>query len=235
MDLSKAFDSIPHGLMLAKLNAYGLSTHACNFLKSYLCDRKQCVKLSTYRSEWKILERGVPQGSVAGPLLFNIFINDIFLFLTDSCDIYNYADDNSIACHNKDVDIVRHRLESAAGIALKWFKQNHMQANADKFQSILFHRSKCIPNYVFNVNNVSIPTESSVKLLGVLLDNKLNFESHVSTICKKAAAQVKALMRLPDVLSTSCRKRIYEAFISSHFNYCSLVWHFCGKKSTRKV
>ena len=94
MDLSKAFDCLPHGLLIAKRHAYGLDVSACELFVDYLRHRKQRVQIGTTRSSW--MELGVPQGSILGPLLFNIFINDLFLFIKN-CTLHNYADDNSMA------------------------------------------------------------------------------------------------------------------------------------------
>ena len=105
MDLSKAFDCLPHALLLAKLNAYGLSTAVCELMSSYLNQRMQRVKISNCRSSWKILNKGVPQGSILGPLLFNVFMNDMFLFM-ERCNLYNYADDNSIIYSSPDIETV---------------------------------------------------------------------------------------------------------------------------------
>ena len=102
MDLSKAFDCLPHALLLAKLNAYGLSTAACELMSSYRNQRMQRVKISNCRSSWKILNMGVPQGSILGLLLFNVFMNDMFLFM-ERCNLYNYADDNSIIYSSPDI------------------------------------------------------------------------------------------------------------------------------------
>ena len=95
MDLSKAFDSLPHGLLLAKLNSYGVSMEACDFIRSYLGNRPQQVKIGQYKSSWKIINRGIPQGSLTGPMLFNFFLNDIFYYLNTN-NICNYADDNTL-------------------------------------------------------------------------------------------------------------------------------------------
>ena len=102
MDLSKAFDCLPHGLIIDKLAAYGLSDSACSLLQSYLSDRKQMVKLGHCKSTFLKIIKGVPQGSILGPLLFNIFLNDIFYFVKKS-NLYNYADDNTLCYSHHDL------------------------------------------------------------------------------------------------------------------------------------
>ena len=96
MDLSRAFDCLPHDLLLGKLRAYGLTENACSLVSSYLSNRKQQVKLGPHCSDWGDIVKGVPQGSILGHLLFNIFINDIF-HIVDQSSLYNYADDNTLS------------------------------------------------------------------------------------------------------------------------------------------
>jgi retron-type reverse transcriptase len=139
MDLSRAFDCLPHRLLLAKLNAYGVDDKACNLLMSYLRKRQQRVKVGVTKSDWTTILKGIPQGSILGPLLFNIFINDLLFSLTqmNSCTIYNYADDNSIAYASHSLDDVKINIERSTEECLNWFIRNHMQANPAKFQSMI--------------------------------------------------------------------------------------------------
>ena len=123
VDLSKAFDSLPHGLLVAKLFAYGVELPACKLLCSYLYKRHQRVKIGDAKSDWLNIEKGVPQGSILGPLLFNVLINDIFFFDSDAT-IYNYADDNCIAYAHNDIYSIKSVLERDVEKLLDWFKNN---------------------------------------------------------------------------------------------------------------
>ena len=140
MDLSKAFDCLPHGLLIAKLRAYGLTLHACELVASYLSDRRQRVKIGNSRSQWKCLEKGVPQGSILGPLLFNIFLNDLFYFV-EKCNLYNFADDNSLATVSPCVDDLVRNLQYDSKICIDWFTKKVWRQTLPNFSLWLYHRN----------------------------------------------------------------------------------------------
>ena len=137
LDLSKAFDCLPHRLLICKWHVYGASRKSCSLMLSYLKDRLQRVKISAAKSNWAKMTKGVPQGSVLSPMLFNIFINDLLFVLGDTCPLYNYADDNTLGFYHTDIDILKSQLEDGSKITLDWFDENHMKANISKFQSII--------------------------------------------------------------------------------------------------
>ena len=137
MDLSKAFDCLDHDLLIAKLHAYGFSRSALELIYSYLNDRKQRVKVNGSFSAWKESTKGLPQGSVLGPLLFNIFINDIF-FLVNETEVCNYADDTTIFACDPDVNNVQYKLEADVCLLSKWFVDHHMKPNDAKCHFTLF-------------------------------------------------------------------------------------------------
>ena len=178
MDLSKAFDCLPHDLLLLKLESYGLSKSALNLLKSYLSNRKQCVKIGQSVSEMLDIYKGVPQGSILGPVLFNVFINDIFLFVKN-CDLYNYADDNTLSKSGTSLATVSKSLEEDSKSLISWFSSNKMQANPEKFQAIAIGNKTHKQNIAFNLNGNNIKCDEEVKLLGVTIDFKHSYINHL--------------------------------------------------------
>jgi hypothetical protein len=222
MDLSKAFDCLPHCLLIAKLHAYGFTQNSCLLVAAYLSNRQQRVKLGSIRSSWLTFNKGVPQGSILGPVLFNIFIHDLFYFT--SSILLNYADDNTIVYCNSDLECLVQKLSYESNVAVKWFSENGMQANPGKFQCIISHRRiktyKSIP-----VGDITIAPQQSVKLLGVTFDVDLSFNEHIDDVCKKASKSLNVLKRFSNILSIENKKRIFHSFIASQFNYCSIIWH----------
>ena len=166
-DLSKAFDSMPHGLVIAKLHAYGLSKEACGLIMSYLCDRHQRVKIQGVVSDWTVVNRGVPQGSVLGPLLFNIFVNDLF-YVDMSSEIKNYADDNHITANDPCLSTLIDRLSADSENAISWFNSNYLGANPDKFQCVIMNRKGKV-NVPVPVHGGTLASSGDLKVLGIIL------------------------------------------------------------------
>ena len=225
MDLSKAFDSIPHDLLIAKMYAYGFSINAVTFFYSYLKRRKQNVKINNTHSVFQVLLSGVPQGSILGPLLFNIFINDLYLWITKT-DLLNFADDNTITAAERTIENLLSTLETESQAAIEWFKLNEMIVNPEKFQVIVVKKNAKMKNYYpLNINDLTINSENSVKLLGIETDNKLPFEQHIYTLCNKASNQLNAIGRIQKFMGFKEKEVLLNSLVYSNFNYCPLVWH----------
>ena len=235
-DLSKAFDCLSHDLLIAKLDAYGFDKSALKFIYDYLKGRRQRTKVSGAYSSWKELLCGVPQGSILGPLLFNIFINDIFYFL-NKAKIANYADDNSIYAIEDDILELLKTLESETSTVLNWFKINEMKSNNDKCHLIVANtnnRSYSSTSYIY-LDNAFLESEESVKLLGVKIDKDLNFNEHITNLLKKGNQKLHALMRISKFLSEDKLKLIMKTFIESQFNYCPLLWMCHSRTLNQKI
>jgi hypothetical protein len=227
MDLSKAFDCLPHCLLIAKLYAYGFSEKSCLLIASYLSERKQRVKLGNVKSSWKDLKKGVPQGSIMGPVLFNFFIHDLYYFMK-RCYLLNYADDDTLVFSHTNINELYSSLKIDADIAVNWFESNGMKANPDKFQFIVSHRNKDVTDPIV-ISGMSIAPEQKVKLLGITIDKKLTFDTYVENICRNASKQLNVLKRFSKILGQKQKLRVFQSFIVSNFNYCPVVWNFCSK------
>ena len=233
MDLSKAYDCLPHDLLIAKLEAYGLDVNSLRLMYSYLDSRLQRVKIGSHRSSAKVIKIGVPQGSVLGPLLFNFFINDLFLNNLDS-EICNFADDNTLYSCGHDLQEIVTNLEDDLSKLLEWFKSNGMVANPKKFQ-LMFLGLQGKIKLRLNIEGSKVPTTGHVKLLGVEIDSKATFNKHIETLCSKVNRKVSAFARLNNYISREQALTVCNTVILSNFNYCPLIWLFCNKGANKEI
>ena len=204
MDLSKAFDCLPPDLITEKLRAYGLSNDAVELIHDYLSNRKQCVKIGEHCSSFQKITKGVPQGSILGPLIFNIFLNDTFYFI-EKGKLFNYADDNTLSFSHPDFVTLLTVLEQESRVLIDWFSRNCMKANPEKFQTFAVGEKTYGEKPTFKIGETEIECEKTVKLLGVEIDYLLTFDTQVSNMYKKASQQINVLKRIGKYLNFESR------------------------------
>ena len=225
MDLSKTFDCIPRDPVISKLAAYGFDKNMIYYIYSHLKSRKQCVSVNNIKSTFEEIISGVPQGSIVGSVLFNIFLNYFFYFVL-VVSANNFAEDNTLSSFSTAIENVISILKSESEIIINWFKDNHMIVNPGKFKAIIFDTHKRNhTNQIINIDQKEIKAVSKVRLLGIEIDEKLNFNHHTNNFCKSVSNQLNALIRLKHLLGFKERKVLANTFVMSNFNYCSLVWN----------
>ena len=229
-DLSKAFDFLSHELLIAKLEAYGFDEKSLKLIYNYLTNGRQRVKINDSYSSWREILYGVPQGSILGPLLFNIFICDMFYFL-DNYELANYADDSTPYSAKRNHKLVTGELEISSSILFKWLRTNYMKVNTDKSHLLLSGNA----SLTSNIDNNLIESENEQVLLGVMIDSNLSFEKHINNLCKKASQKLNTLARISGYINLQKRRVIMKSFITSQFGYCPLSWMFHSKRLNNKI
>ena len=178
--------------------------------------------------------KGVPQGSILGPLIFDIFMNDLFYFVKQG-NLFNYVDDNSGSVNHMELHDVSRLLQAEAEVTVKWFSENAMQANPAKLQGILLKGNKHASDFKVSIRGQYIDFSESITALGICIDENLTFVIHVNNICLKASRNISALRRLTGLLDLPNKKAIYDRFIVSNFNDCLLVCLFTSRASITKI
>jgi len=228
-DLSKAFDLIDHELLLAKMERYGFRGVALNWFRSYLVDRQQYVSIisadneNECRSFINKTSLGVPQGSILGPVLFNIFINDLPLFV-DS-DLVMYADDTTAVFSAGTQEELLEKARTTVEQLNVWFNKNNLKLNLEKTNLIIINNYAgfTLTNQI-QINNVFISELKSICFLGLTIDHQLTFENHILTINKKLNAVTFALRSLYENVNMQVLKTLYYGCFESILRYCILFW-----------
>ena len=229
LDLKKAFDLVSHKILKKKLSLYLCNSTSLSFIESYLDNRSQFVLCNGQFSSSETVTRGVPQGTVLGPLLFGLFINDLPLSISDPCVMCDlFADDSTLHCSGKKLSHVQNSLQHSLHDVANWCSLNEMVIHPGKTKCMAIaarqkHQTEPLTLSLVLDNN---PLEQirSHKVLGVFIDDKLRWENHINFLSKKLARSVFLLNRLTPYLDSNARKMFFHAHCLSHINYSSIVW-----------
>ena len=236
IDLQKAFDTVDHSILLHKLNLYGVRGIANNWFKSYLSNRNQYVSYSKSKSSIRRISVGVPQGSVLGPLLFLIYINDLCNAVQYS-ETSLFADDTSIVYSDFNLQNIENRINADLENLFNWLCANKISLNVTKTKILLFRNvhKPINHNLNFSINNQSIKLSQSVKYLGVILDNFLNWNLYTKNLCSKLNKANGAISRLRHYVPRSILIQVYYALFFSHINYACQIWGQTFNQNVQRI
>ena len=224
LDLSKAFDTLDHNILLSKLSFYGINGRALELIKSYLSDRFQFVMFEDIRSNLMEIKCGVPQGSILGPLLFIIYMNDL-QFSSTQFNMVIYADDTAL-CTTLNLDSTNQKkLNAELKLINQWLQINKLSLNVSKTKAMLFHTPQRKVTYpTLKIDNHKIEFVSKFNYLGIIIDENLNWNVHIETLTKKISKTIGIINKLKNQLPTETLLNIYNALVASYLNYGIAVW-----------
>ena len=196
------------------------------WFESYLSDRSQCVDIGGTRSDFLPVTCGVPQGSILGPLLFLIYINDMNISLT--CRLSLYADDSALLFSHRNPQIIADRLSTELSTCKRWLVDNRLSLHVGKTEALLFgskRKLKGVDNFKIHCDGTPVERKFSVKYLGVLLDANMNGSAHAGNLMKVCAGRLAFLYRNASLLDEKCRRMLCSSLIQSYIDYCCSSWY----------
>ena len=225
VDLEKAFDTVNHKILLSKLDHYGIRGRANEWVKSYLSNRDQFVNLNNCTSSKNSIKCGVPQGSILGPLLFIIYINDMNKAIAN-CVTHHFADDTNLLYAHKDPNVIRKVVNKDLDLLFQWLCANRLSLNVSKTEFIIFRPPKknLSDRIVLTLNNTKIFESLKIKYLGLLMDTRLNWKAHIHELSKKLSQAIGMIYKIRQSCNHQVLLSLYHAIFNSHMTYGLPIW-----------
>jgi len=229
MDLSKAFDTINHEILINKLHNYGIRGTSLSWFKDYLKNRKQYVVYESEKSQELNITCGVPQGSILGPLLFILYINDI-VKSSQLLTFIIFADDTNILYSHKDLNTAISTLNNELSRIQLWFKCNKLSLNIKK-TNFMYFRNVHSPQIQCNIliDDIPLVEKQSTKFLGIEIDCNLTWNDQINNITKSISRNIGIMSKLKYFISEKSLLTLYNALVLSYLNYCNIVWGSCSQ------
>ncbi|XP_061607052.1 small fragment nuclease isoform X1 [Phyllopteryx taeniolatus] len=235
LDLRKAFDTVNHSVLLTKLSKFNFSRKTVSWIESYLHDRTQSVSVNNCRSESLRLTSGVPQGSILGPLLFSLYINDLPTVCSEA-ECVMYADDTVFFVHGRSKDTVAAKLTNTMSCVTTWLQECCLQLNVSKTVGMYFTKTNRVsPDPDILVNGEKMQIVSQYKYLGLIIDSQLSFKAHIDKLCKNIKLNLANFRAIRNEMSTEAAKIYLHSMILSHFNYCITSWSQAGQNAKKPL
>ena len=229
LDYSKAFDVIEHSILIKKLEHYGIRGVALNWFSSYLSNRRQFVSINGTSSTTNPILYGVPQGSILGPLLFVIYINDLPC-ISNLAKFILYADDANIIVTGTTEEEVNQKLQMITSLLISWVDSNGLSLNLKKTHYMIFSHKKIEYSKIdVSIAGTRITRVTEARFLGVIIDEKLTWSKHIAAVRIKMSRYMGIMYRIKRHLPLKVRLQLFHSFVQSHLNFCSLVWGFASK------
>jgi hypothetical protein len=239
LDLEKAFDCVDKNALLSKLWNMGIRGKAHDILQSYMTNRKQYVSITSpkgvFNSQLLDIKYGVPQGSILGPFLFILYINDIE-HMQSMAKITLYADDTTIICKNPDFQKLEIEANQIVNSVVQYFNENRLKVNTKKSNFLLFNKRKTRPfDLGIQIDDEPLVQLDKTKLLGLVLDDELKWDAHIDELCLKISKGLFVIRRLKELCNINILKQAYYAFIYSHINYGIELWGNSTKQNLNRI
>ena len=236
LDLSKAFDTVDHNILLDKLEHYGIRGLALDWVRSYLSNRLQFVQFNGQCSSPQTISCGVPQGSILGPLFFLLYINDLNN-VSMLVELILFADDTNLFMSHKDPVYLAASLNSELNKLSTWFKANKLSLNLKKTNFMLFKPRQKKYHFPLQIciNEQRIEQVKETVFLGVVLDEHLSWKPHISQVARKISKSIGVINRARFFLPKPCLKTLYYCLVYPYLHYCIIVWGSTYKTNLRRL